>query len=107
MESLKYRLILAAIMIQQGFGPSMDRTGAGGPNGTGGSGSTGSGGPGGKGGNRRGGGGYDRSRIVEMPGVFFDEDKYYIDPAYQKCTAPGGWELQMCPDVGYDHRRCG
>ena len=88
-----------------GFGPGVDGTNAGGPNGngnngingTGGNGPNGGGGPGGKGRNRRGGG-YDCSKI-EMPGVFFDDDKYYIDPAYQSALHQVAEKLQMCPDV--------
>ena len=90
-----------------GFGPGMDGINGGGPNGngngnngingTGGNGPNGGGGPGGKGRNRRGGG-YDCSKI-EMPGVFFDDDKYYIDPAYQSALHQVAEKLQMCPDV--------
>jgi outer membrane protein OmpA-like peptidoglycan-associated protein len=48
---------------------------------------------------RRGGGGqYDCSKM-EMPGVFFDDDKYYIDPAYQSALHQVAEKLQMCPDV--------
>jgi outer membrane protein OmpA-like peptidoglycan-associated protein len=36
---------------------------------------------------------------MEMPGVFFDEDKYYIDPAYQSALHQVAEKLQMCPDV--------
>jgi len=43
-------------------------------------------------------GGYDCSKM-EMPGVFFDEDKYYIDPAYQSALHQVAEKLQMCPDV--------
>jgi OOP family OmpA-OmpF porin len=54
-------------------------------------------GTGGKG--RKGRGGqYDCSKM-EMPGVFFDEDKYYIDPAYYSALHQVAEKLQMCPDV--------
>ena len=46
----------------------------------------------------RGGGQYDCSKM-EMPGVFFDEDKYYIDPAYYSALHQVAEKLQMCPDV--------
>ena len=49
-----------------------------------------------KGGKNRGQ--YDCSKM-EMPGVFFDEDKYYIDPAYQSALHQVAEKLQMCPDV--------
>ncbi|MBS1595477.1 MAG: OmpA family protein [Bacteroidetes bacterium] len=55
------------------------------------------GGAGGKGG-RRNRGAFDCSK-VEMPGVYFDEDKYYIDPAYQSALHQVAEKLQMCPDV--------
>lgn len=42
--------------------------------------------------------GYDCSKM-EMPGVFFDEDKYNIDPAYQSALHQIAEKLQMCPDV--------
>ena len=60
----------------------------------------GNGNGGGKGGKRRSGGGgqYDCSKM-EMPGVFFDDDKYYIDPAYQSALHQVAEKLQMCPDV--------
>ena len=48
--------------------------------------------------NRGNSGGYDCSKM-EMPGVFFDEDKYYIDPAYQSALHQVAEKLQMCPDV--------
>lgn len=54
------------------------------------------GGPGGKG--KRNRSGYDCSK-VELPGVFFDEDKYFIDPAYQSALHQVAEKLQMCPDV--------
>lgn len=57
---------------------------------------TGPNGVGGKG--KRNRSGYDCSKI-EMPGVFFDEDKYYIDPAYQSALHQVAEKLQMCPDV--------
>ena len=65
-----------------------------------GTGGTGGNGGNGKGGKRRGGGGgqYDCSKM-EMPGVFFDDDKYYIDPAYQSALHQVAEKLQMCPDV--------
>ena len=44
------------------------------------------------------GGGYDCSKI-EMPGVIFDPDKYYIDPAYYSALHQVAEKLQMCPDV--------
>jgi OOP family OmpA-OmpF porin len=50
----------------------------------------------GKGGRNRGQ--YDCSKM-EMPGVYFDEDKYYIDPAYQSALHQVAEKLQMCPDV--------
>lgn len=55
------------------------------------------GGAGGKGG-RRNRGAFDCSK-VEMPGVYFDEDKYFIDPAYQSALHQVAEKLQMCPDV--------
>lgn len=60
-------------------------------------------GTGGSKGNKKGGHGgngpqYDCSRM-EMPGVFFDEDKYYIDPAYYSALHQVAEKLQMCPDV--------
>jgi OmpA-OmpF porin, OOP family len=44
------------------------------------------------------GGQYDCSKM-EMPGVFFDEDRYSIDPAYQSALHQVAEKLQMCPDV--------
>ncbi|MBS1624380.1 MAG: OmpA family protein [Bacteroidetes bacterium] len=55
------------------------------------------GGAGSKGG-RRNRGAFDCSK-VEMPGVYFDEDKYNIDPAYQSALHQVAEKLQMCPDV--------
>ena len=49
-----------------------------------------------KGGKNRGQ--FDCSKM-EMPGVFFDDDKYYIDPAYQSALHQVAEKLQMCPDV--------
>ena len=46
----------------------------------------------------RGGGQYDCSKM-EMPGVFFDEDKYYLDPEYYSALHQVAEKLQMCPDV--------
>jgi outer membrane protein OmpA-like peptidoglycan-associated protein len=69
---------------------------AGGPGGPGGPGGLGSGPNSGKG--RKGRSGYDCSKI-EMPGVFFDDDKYYIDPSYQSALHQVAEKLQMCPDV--------
>ncbi len=66
---------------------------------TGGADGGGPGGPGtGKGKNRSHGGQYDCSKM-EMPGVFFDDDKYYIDPAYYSALHQVAEKLQMCPDV--------
>jgi outer membrane protein OmpA-like peptidoglycan-associated protein len=48
--------------------------------------------------NKRGGKGYDCSKM-EMPGVIFDADKYYIDPAYYSALYQVAEKLQMCPDV--------
>ena len=42
--------------------------------------------------------GYDCSKI-EMPGVFFEDDKYYIDPAYYSALHQVAEKLQLCPDV--------
>ena len=53
------------------------------------------------GGGKKGMGGrgtYDCSKI-EMPGVFFEDDKYYIDPAYYSALHQVAEKLQMCPDV--------
>lgn len=70
--------------------------GIGGEGLNGGPGGPGSGPNSGKG--RRGRSGYDCSKI-EMPGVFFDDDKYYIDPSYQSALHQVAEKLQMCPDV--------
>ena len=49
--------------------------------------------------NRKGNGPqYDCSKM-EMPGVFFDPDKYSIDPAYYSALHTVAEKLQMCPDV--------
>ena len=53
--------------------------------------------------------GYDCSKI-EMPGVFFDDDKYYIGPEYLSALHQVAEKLQMCPDVkmvitGYDESK--
>jgi OOP family OmpA-OmpF porin len=66
-------------------------------NDTSGGGGDGIGGAGGKG-KRSRGGQYDCSKM-EMPGVFFDDDKYYIDPAYYSALHQVAEKLQMCPDV--------
>ncbi|MFN8309420.1 MAG: OmpA family protein [Chitinophagales bacterium] len=51
-------------------------------------------------------GGYDCTKI-ELPGVFFDDDKYYLNPEYMSALHQVAEKMQMCPDVklvvtGYD-----
>jgi outer membrane protein OmpA-like peptidoglycan-associated protein len=50
------------------------------------------------GGNKAGKGAYDCSRI-ELPGVYFDDDKYYVSPEYYGGLHSVAERLQMCPDV--------
>ncbi len=55
------------------------------------------GGPGnGKG--RKGSSGYDCSKI-ELPGMVFDDDKYYLDPQYYGNLHTIAERMQMCPDM--------
>lgn len=86
-----------------GVGGGTDGTGGttGGVNGTNG----GSGGRGGRGGR----GGYDCSKI-ELPGVTFDNDKYYVDPTYYSSLHQIAERMQLCPDMklvvtGFDESR--
>ena len=82
---------------------------SGGPGSNGSGGTGGAGANGGKGGKRRGPGNYDCSKI-ELPGVVFDLDKYYIDPQYYGNLHQIAERMQMCPDMrlvvtGYDESR--
>jgi hypothetical protein len=68
-----------------------------------GTGVDGTGGPGGSGtgtgkGGRRGQGGYDCAKI-ELPGVTFDNDKYYVDPSYFGNLHQIAERMQLCPDM--------
>jgi OmpA-OmpF porin, OOP family len=47
---------------------------------------------------RRGGAGYDCSKI-ELPSIVFDEDKYYIDPQYFGNLHQIAERMLMCPDM--------
>ncbi len=60
-------------------------------------------------GSRRKRGRGDCSKI-ELPGVYFDNDKYYIDPAYLGSIHQVAERMQQCPDMrlaitGYDQSR--
>ncbi|MFN8292220.1 MAG: OmpA family protein [Chitinophagales bacterium] len=66
-------------------------------------------GVGAEGSRRRRGRGGDCSKI-ELPGVYFDNDKYYIDPAYLSSLHQVAERMQQCPDMrlaitGYDESR--
>ncbi|MFN8277279.1 MAG: OmpA family protein [Chitinophagales bacterium] len=43
-------------------------------------------------------GGFDCTKI-ELPGVFFDDDKYYLNPEYMSALHQVAEKMQMCPDV--------
>jgi hypothetical protein len=47
---------------------------------------------------RRGGTGYDCSKI-ELPSIVFDEDKYYLDPQYFGNLHQIAERMLMCPDM--------
>ncbi|MCS6818403.1 MAG: OmpA family protein [Chitinophagales bacterium] len=69
----------------------------------------GAGGVGPEGTKRRRGRGTDCSRI-ELPGVYFDNDKYYIDPMYLSTLHQIAERMQQCPDMrlvitGYDESK--
>ncbi|HRN95138.1 MAG TPA: OmpA family protein [Chitinophagales bacterium] len=66
-------------------------------------------GVGAEGSKRRRGRGGDCSKI-ELPGVFFESDKYYIDPSYLSSIHQVAERMQQCPDMrlvltGYDESR--
>ena len=77
------------------------------PGGAGPGGGTNGGPNGGKG--RKGSGGFDCAKM-ELPGVMFDLDKYYIDPQYYGNLHQIAERMQMCPDMklvvtGFDESR--
>lgn len=66
-------------------------------------------GVGSEGSKRRRSRGGDCSKI-ELPGVYFDADKYYIDPSYLSSIHQVAERMQQCPDMrlvitGYDESR--
>lgn len=78
-----------------GYGSNGGYDGTDGTNGP--NGPNGPGGPGnGKG--RKGSSGYDCSKI-ELPGIVFDDDKYYLDPQYYGNLHSIAERMQMCPDM--------
>jgi outer membrane protein OmpA-like peptidoglycan-associated protein len=50
------------------------------------------------GGGGAGRGGYDCSKM-ELPSIYFDDDKYYLDPNNEGTLHTIAERLQMCPDI--------